>query len=56
MHQSRNTSAEHELLLLAIADFGPTSAVLGDYDGQTRLKDSGAEAFPAMAATADPQP
>ncbi|MFN9692963.1 MAG: cupin domain-containing protein [Synechococcaceae cyanobacterium] len=52
VHQSRNTSAEHELLLLAITDFGLTSAVLGDYDRQTRLKDGGADAFPALAATA----
>ena len=37
VHQSRNTSPEEELVLLAITDFGFTSAVLGDYDRQTRL-------------------
>lgn len=56
VHQSRNTSAEHELLLLAITDFGLTSAALGDYDRQTRLKDGGADAFTALAANAAPEP
>lgn len=37
VHQSRNTSADEELVLLAITDFGFTSALLGDYDRQTRL-------------------
>jgi quercetin dioxygenase-like cupin family protein len=45
VHQSRNTSLEGELLLLAITDFGLTSSVLGDYDRRTRLKDGGADAF-----------
>jgi quercetin dioxygenase-like cupin family protein len=41
VHQSRNISAEQELLLLAITDFGLTSSVLGDYDRQTRLRFEG---------------
>ncbi len=41
VHQSRNVSAEEELLLLAITDFGLTSSVLGDYDRQTRLRFAG---------------
>ena len=36
-HQTRNTSATEELVVLAITDFGFTSAVLGDYDKRTRL-------------------
>ena len=56
VHQSRNTSAEHELLLLAITDFGLTSAALGDYDRQTRLKDGGADAFTALAPIVAPEP
>lgn len=43
-HQTRNTSASEPLLLLAITDFGFTSAVLGDYDRRTRLADGGADA------------
>lgn len=45
VHQSYNRSSESQLLLLAITDFGFTSAVLGDYDSRTRLKNSGADAF-----------
>ena len=45
VHQSRNTSTENSLLLLAITDFGLTSAVLGDYDAKTRLKSGGADAY-----------
>jgi mannose-6-phosphate isomerase-like protein (cupin superfamily) len=45
VHQSRNPSVDQELLLLAITDFGLTSAVLGDYDRQTRLRYGGADAF-----------
>ena len=36
LHQTRNTSAERELVVLAITDFGFTSALLGDYDRRTR--------------------
>jgi quercetin dioxygenase-like cupin family protein len=36
-HQTRNTSTTDELVILAITDFGLTSAVLGDYDRRTRL-------------------
>jgi mannose-6-phosphate isomerase-like protein (cupin superfamily) len=50
VHQSRNTSPTEELLLLAITDFGLTSAVLGDYDSRTRLKGGGADAFAPSAA------
>lgn len=45
VHQSRNRSATEPLTLLAITDFGLTSAVLGDYDSRTRLKSGGADAF-----------
>jgi quercetin dioxygenase-like cupin family protein/pyrroloquinoline quinone (PQQ) biosynthesis protein C len=45
VHQCRNRSASHELVLLAITDFSLTSAVLGDYDARTRLKNGGADAF-----------
>lgn len=36
-HQTRNTSPAEHLVVLAITDFGFTSAVLGDYDRRTRL-------------------
>lgn len=45
VHQSRNRSATEPLTLLAITDFGLTSAVLGDYDTRTRLKSGGVDAF-----------
>lgn len=45
VHQTRNTSAESPLLVLAITDFGLTSSVLGDYDAKTRLKSGGADAY-----------
>jgi quercetin dioxygenase-like cupin family protein len=38
VHQTHNTSSEHDLLLLAITDFGLTSAVLGHDDQSMRLK------------------
>jgi quercetin dioxygenase-like cupin family protein len=47
VHQCRNTSSEAQLALLAITDFGLTSAVLGDYDAKTRLKAGGIDAFAA---------
>ena len=47
VHQSRNSSSEAPLVLLAITDFGLTSAVLGDYDAKTRLKVGGIDAFTA---------
>jgi hypothetical protein len=34
-------------MLLAITDFGLTSAVLGNYDAKTRLKAGGVDAFAA---------
>ncbi|MCC6622028.1 MAG: cupin domain-containing protein [Deltaproteobacteria bacterium] len=40
-HQSRNTSASDELVILAVTDFGFTRAVLGDYDKRTRLAADG---------------
>lgn len=45
VHQCRNTSSEAPLMLLAITDFGLTSAVLGNYDAKTRLKAGGVDAF-----------
>jgi mannose-6-phosphate isomerase-like protein (cupin superfamily) len=36
-HQTRNTSSTEPLVVLAVTDFGFTSAVLGDYDRRTRL-------------------
>ncbi len=43
-HQTRNTSAERPLVILAITDFGLTSALLGDYDRRTRQAEGGADA------------
>lgn len=40
-HQTRNTSESEALVVLAITDFGFTSAVLGDYDKRTRLAAEG---------------
>ena len=42
-HQTRNTSASEALVILAITDFGFTSALLGDYDRRTRLAQGGAD-------------
>lgn len=53
VHQSRNTSASEELQLLAITDFGLTSAVLGDYDQRTRLKSGGADALESAEQSVD---
>ena len=47
-HQSRNTSETEELVILAITDFGLTSAVLGDYDKRTRLAENGLDAGAAL--------
>lgn len=44
VHQTRNTSATAELVVLAITDFGFTSGVLGDYDKRTRLAEAGNDA------------
>lgn len=43
-HQTRNASSLEPLVLLAVTDFGFTSAVLGDYDGRTRLLGGGDQA------------
>jgi mannose-6-phosphate isomerase-like protein (cupin superfamily) len=43
-HQSRNTSETTELVILAMTDFGFTSAVLGDDDRRTRLAQGGDDA------------
>ncbi len=43
LHQTSNTSADRELVLLAITDFGFTRAVLGDYTKKTRTKRRRAE-------------
>ena len=53
VHQSRNKSTQEELLLLAITDFGLTSAVLGDYDRHTRLQGDGVDAFAAPKSSAE---
>jgi hypothetical protein len=45
-HQTRNTSYSRDLVVLAITDFGLTSAVLGDYDRRTRLALAGEDAGP----------
>jgi quercetin dioxygenase-like cupin family protein len=42
-HQTKNTSTTADLVVLAITDFGFTSAVLGDYDQRTRLASAGAD-------------
>lgn len=44
-HQTHNTSDNSALTLLAITDFGLTSAILGDYDAKTRLRSQGSDAF-----------
>ena len=43
-HQTRNTSATNGMVVLAITDFGFTSAVLGDYEARTRLASKGPDA------------
>lgn len=43
-HQTANRSDTEELVVLAITDFGFTSAVLGDYDTRTRLARGGDQA------------
>lgn len=43
LHQTRNLSATEPLVMVAITDFGFTSAVLGDYDRRTRLAQGGAD-------------
>lgn len=47
-HQSRNTSETEDLVILAITDFGLTSAVLGDYDKRTRLSEKGVDAVEVL--------
>jgi mannose-6-phosphate isomerase-like protein (cupin superfamily) len=42
-HQTRNTSSHEDLVILAITDYGFTSAALGDYDKRTRLAEGGAD-------------
>ena len=42
-HQTRNSSLQDELVVLAITDFGFTKAVLGDYDQRTRLAPGGGD-------------
>ncbi len=45
-HQTHNTSETEDLVLLAITDFGFTSALLGDYDRRTRLSEAGDDVKP----------
>ena len=52
-HQTRNTSATEDLVLLAVTDFGFTSAVLGDYDKRTRLSEAGEQAYDEAAPSND---
>jgi mannose-6-phosphate isomerase-like protein (cupin superfamily) len=47
-HQSKNMSETEDLVILAITDFGLTSAVLGDYDKRTRLAEKGADAVAVL--------
>jgi mannose-6-phosphate isomerase-like protein (cupin superfamily) len=42
-HQTQNTSPTDTLVILAITDFGFTSALLGDYDQRTRLAQGGSD-------------
>jgi len=49
VHQTSNTG-DTDLVVLAITDFGFTSAVLGDYDRRTRLREGGADAQQEEAA------
>jgi mannose-6-phosphate isomerase-like protein (cupin superfamily) len=44
-HQTSNTG-DVDLVVLAITDFGFTSAVLGDYDRRTRLSENGEDTIP----------
>lgn len=44
VHQTSNTSSESPLVILAIADFGFTSTILGNYDKRTRLAENGDQA------------
>lgn len=48
-HQTENTSAAEELVLLAVTDFGLTRAALGDYDRRTRLRAGGEDSLPRRA-------
>ena len=36
LHQTRNTSATEELVVVAVTDFGLTGTLLGDYDRRSR--------------------
>ncbi|MFN9630619.1 MAG: cupin domain-containing protein [Cyanobacteriota bacterium] len=45
VHQTHNSSNELPLRMVAITDFGLTSALLGNYDARTRLKAAGPQAF-----------
>ncbi len=48
-HQTRNLSETDDLVVLAITDFGFTSAVLGDYDRRTRLAADGSDVEPTAS-------
>src|SRR5262245_46108088 len=45
VHQTHNTDAKRELVVLAITAFLRTSAVLGNYGRRTRLKEAGEDAL-----------
>lgn len=55
-HQTRNTSTRNELVVLAVTDFGFTSAVLGDYDKRTRLGQRGDQAEPGTVEIVKAKP
>jgi quercetin dioxygenase-like cupin family protein len=54
VHQSHNLFSREPLLLLAITDFGLTSAVLGDYDASTPLRRGGTNSDPAASPVSLP--
>jgi quercetin dioxygenase-like cupin family protein len=54
-HQTRNTSTDADLVVLAVTDFGLTSATLGDYDRRTRLREAGEDAAPPPSPAPEPR-
>ena len=52
-HQTRNTSLQDELVVMAITDFGFTKSVLGDYDQRTRLAPGGVDVADATEEPPD---
>ena len=54
-HQSQNTSADDDLVMAAITDFGFTRAVLGDYDKRTRMAAQGDQVESSVAGSPGPR-